>query len=69
MYKSFVRACIIRALRTVCQTALATIGTATVMGEVSWSMVASASLLAGIVSVLMSVATGLPEAKEDRDDS
>ena len=53
-----------RALRTVCQTAVASIGTAAVLSDVNWGVVISASILAGILSVLTSVATGLPEAKE-----
>ena len=52
-----------RAIKTVAQTAVATIGSAAVMGEVNWMMVGSASLLSGILSVLTSVA-GLPELEE-----
>lgn len=62
--KEFWKAAAIRALRTVAQTAIATIGTAAVMSEVNWAVVGSASLLAGILSILTSIATGLPEAEK-----
>ena len=60
--KEWLKAAAIRAVKTVAQTAVATIGTAAVMGEVKWMMVLSASVLAGILSLLTSVA-GLPEVE------
>lgn len=57
----FWKAAGIRALRTIAQTAVATIGTTAVIQEVNWLMVGSSALLAGILSVLTSIATGLPE--------
>ena len=59
-FKDWIKASGMRAIKTVAQTAVATIGTATIMGNVDWVMVVSASALAGILSVLTSVA-GLPE--------
>ena len=59
-WKNWIKAAGVRAVKTVAQTAVATIGTSAVMGEVNWIMVGSASLLAGILSLLTSVA-GLPE--------
>lgn len=63
---TFVKASIIRAIRTVCQTAVAVIGTAFVLSDVNWWAVISASLLAGILSILTSVATGLPEVEYEQ---
>ena len=62
--KKWIKAAGIRAIRTVAQTAVATIGVAVVIQDVNWLAVGSASLLAGILSVLTSVA-GLPEVKEE----
>lgn len=62
-WKQWVKAAAVRAVKTVAQTAVATIGTSAVLGEVNWVMVGSASLLAGILSLLTSVA-GLPEVAE-----
>ena len=60
--KKWFYAAFIRSLKTVAQTAVATIGTSAVMSQVDWKMVASASLLAGILSLLTSLA-GLPEVE------
>ena len=62
--KKWVKCAGVRAIKTVAQTAVATIGTSAVIGDVNWIMVASASSLAGILSILTSIA-GLPELKED----
>ena len=61
--KKWFKAAGIRAIKTIAQTAVATIGTSAAIGEVNWKMVLSASLLAGILSLLTSIA-GLPEIKE-----
>lgn len=63
-WKTWLKAAGIRAIKTVAQTALATIGTSAVMGDVNWIMVGSAAALAGVLSLLTSVA-GLPEVKEE----
>ena len=62
--KKWFKAAGIRALKTVAQTAVATVGTAAVMGEVNWVAVGSAAVLAGILSMLTSIA-GLPEVEMD----
>lgn len=63
--KEWLKAAAIRAIKTVAQTAVATIGTAVVIGEVDWLMVGSAALLSGVLSLLTSVA-GLPEVNVDK---
>lgn len=65
--KKWVKASVVRAVKTMAQTAVATIGTSAVMGDVNWLMVASASALSGIISILTSVA-GIPEVEcEDNE--
>lgn len=66
-WKKFLTAAAIRAVRTVAQTAIATIGTSAILSDVNWGIVVSASVLAGILSILTSVATGLPEAPREGD--
>ena len=61
-FKEWAKAAGIRSIKTVAQTAVATIGTSVVIGDVNWAMVASASALAGVLSVLTSIA-GLPEVE------
>ena len=60
-WRSFFVAAGIRALRTLAQTALATIGTTALLEEVNWAVVASASVLSAVLSILTSIVTGLPE--------
>lgn len=65
-FKKWLAAAGVRALKTVAQTAVATIGTSAVLSEVNWVMVASASVLAGVLSLLTSIA-GLPELKVEEE--
>jgi hypothetical protein len=64
-FKTWIKAAGIRALKTVAQTAIATIGTSAIISEVNWVIVVSASALAGLLSLLTSVA-GLPELKNTK---
>lgn len=64
-WKRFIVAALIRAARTLAQTAVATIGTTALITEVDWRVVASASAMAAILSVLTSIATGLPEVSDE----
>ena len=63
-FKSWLKAAGIRAIKTIAQTAIATIGTSAILSEVNWAVVGSAALLAGILSLLTSVA-GLPEVQSN----
>lgn len=65
-WKNWFKAAGVRAVKTTAQTAIATIGTSVVMGDVNWVMVGSAAALAGILSLLTSV-SGLPEVKGGAD--
>ena len=62
-WKNWIRAASTRAVKTVAQTAVATIGTSAAIGDVNWTMVVSASMLAGILSLLTSTA-GIPEVQK-----
>lgn len=61
--KKFWECALARCIRTVCQTALATISTGAVLADINWILVASSSCLAGIISILTSVVAGVPESK------
>jgi len=63
MTVEFWKAAGIRAIRTIAQTAIATIGTTAVLEDINWLMVGSSAIVAGLLSVLNSIATGLPEVK------
>jgi hypothetical protein len=65
-WKQWAKAAAVRAVKTVAQTAIATIGSSAAMGDVNWTLVASASVLAGCVSVLTSL-SGLPEVEPSTD--
>lgn len=67
MTKDFIKAALIRALHTAAQTAIATIGTTAMIQEVNWPVVLSTSAMAAILSLLKSVAVGLPEAPLPKD--
>lgn len=60
----FVKCAAIRAVKTICQTAIGVIGASAYMSDVDWKIVGSAALLSGIVSILTSITTGLPECEK-----
>ena len=65
-WKEWLKAAGVRAIKTVAQTALATVGTTTLVGDVNWGVIASASLMAGILSLLTSI-VGIPEVKKSEE--
>lgn len=67
MNKEWIKYALIRAIKTIAQTAVATIGTSTVISEVDWRIVISSSILAGILSILTSIA-GIPEAPKYKEN-
>lgn len=64
--KSFIKCALIRAVRTIAQSCIAIIGTSKLLSEIDWKMVVSASVVAGLLSILTSIATGLPEVEESK---
>lgn len=67
-FKQWLKCATVRAIKTIAQTAVSTIGVTAMMDEVNWVAVVSASLLSGILSMLTSI-SGLPEVKEDTTDA
>ena len=63
---TFIKAALYRAIRTVCQCAVSLIPASALLTDINWALVASASILAGIVSILTSIATGLPEVEYEQ---
>ena len=66
-FKKWLKCAGVRAIKTIAQTAIATIGTAMALGDVNWLMVCSTSLLSGILSLLTSI-TGIPEMKNKKEE-